>query len=39
MVKEIKEKCGKDFPVSLRYTVKSFVKDLNNGALPGENFE
>ncbi|EJO5347341.1 FAD-dependent oxidoreductase [Clostridium botulinum] len=39
ILKEIKEKCGEDFPVSLRYSVKSFVKDLNDGAVPGEDFE
>lgn len=35
----IKEKCGKDFPVSVRYSVRSYVKDFNRGALPGEEFE
>ena len=39
ILKEIKEKCGQDFPVSLRYSVKSYVKGLNDGALPGEEFE
>ncbi|MBF8984024.1 FAD-dependent oxidoreductase [Lutibacter sp. B2] len=39
IVNGIKEACGKDFPVSLRYSVKSFIKDLNEGGLPGEEFE
>ncbi|NLI53631.1 MAG: FAD-dependent oxidoreductase [Clostridiales bacterium] len=36
---EIKKTCGKDFPVTLRYSVKSFMKDWRDGALPGEEFE
>lgn len=39
IVEAIKEKCGEDFPVSMRYSVKSYVKDFNRGALPGEEFE
>lgn len=39
IVKAIKGKCGKEYPVSLRYSVKSYVKDFNRGALPGEVFE
>lgn len=39
IVKGIKAKCGEDFPVSLRYSVKSFMKDVRQGALPGEEFE
>lgn len=38
IVEAIKEKCGKDFPVSIRYSVRSYVKDFNRGALPGEEF-
>lgn len=38
IVKTIKEKCGKNFPVSLRYSVKSYIKGYNDGALPGEEF-
>jgi 2-enoate reductase len=38
IVKGIKAACGKDFPVSLRYSLKSFVKSLRHGALPGEIF-
>lgn len=39
ILEAVKQKCGKEFPVSLRFSVKSFVKDLNEGALPGEEFE
>ena len=38
IVEEIKERCGDDFPVTLRYSPKSFIKDLRDGALPGEQF-
>lgn len=36
---EIKKTCGADFPVTLRYSVKSFIKDWRVGGLPGEEFE
>lgn len=39
IVQAIKAKCGQDFPVSLRYSVKSYIKAFNRGALPGEEFE
>ena len=39
IVEEIKKRCGDDFPVTLRYSPKSFIKDLRDGALPGEEFE
>ncbi|MDS0525394.1 FAD-dependent oxidoreductase [Clostridium sp. SHJSY1] len=39
IVQAIKEACGQDFPVSLRYSIKSFIKDWKQGALPGEEFE
>lgn len=38
IVEEIKNRCGQDFPVVLRYSPKSFIKDLRDGALPGEVF-
>ncbi len=38
IVKAIKETCGKDYPVSLRYSVESKVKDFCVGALPGEEY-
>ena len=34
----IKDRYGKDYPVVLRYSLKSFIKDLRDGALPGEVF-
>ena len=39
IVEEIKSRCGRDFPVVLRYSPKSFIKALREGALPGEEFE
>ncbi len=39
ILEEIKKTCGEDFPVALRYSVKSFIKDMRVGALPGEEFE
>lgn len=39
IVEEIKKRCGSDFPVTLRYSPKSFIKDWREGALPGEEFE
>ena len=38
IVKEIKGKCGEDFPVSLRYSVRSMTKGFQYGAMPGEDF-
>ncbi|MPQ30333.1 2-enoate reductase [Clostridium estertheticum] len=38
IVEEIKDRCGEDYPVVLRYSPKSFIKDLRDGALPGEEF-
>lgn len=38
VVKAIKEKCGQDYPVSLRYSVVSKTKDFCKGALPGEEY-
>ena len=38
IVKAIKAKCGKDFPVSLRYSVVSKTKGFRQGALPGEEY-
>ena len=38
IVKAIKERCGADYPVSLRYSVKSYMKDFCSGAVPGEEF-
>ena len=38
IVKAIKKECGKDFPVSLRYSVVSKTKGFREGALPGEDY-
>lgn len=38
VVQRIKERCGKDFPVALRYSLKSFIKEGGQGGLPGEDF-
>lgn len=39
VVEEIKSRCGSDFPVALRFSVKSMIKDWREGALPGEDFK
>ena len=39
IVKAIKAACGEDFPVSLRYSAVSKVKDFRVGAMPGEKYE
>lgn len=39
VVEEIKKTCGNNFPVTLRFSVKSMIKDWRVGALPGEDFE
>lgn len=39
IAEEIKTCCGSSFPVVLRYSPKSFIKELREGALPGEAFE
>ena len=38
IVQAIKAVCGKDFPVSLRYSVESKVKGFREGAVPGESY-
>ena len=38
IVKAIKAECGKDFPVSLRYSVESKMKGFREGAVPGEKY-
>jgi len=37
VVKAIKESCGEDFPVSLRYSVESKLKGFAEGIVPGDN--
>ena len=36
VVKAIKESCGEDFPVSLRYSVESKLKGFAEGLVPGD---
>lgn len=38
IVKNIKQKCGSDFPVVLRYSLKSYIKGDHQGGLPNEDF-
>ena len=38
IVREIKNWCGEEFPVSLRYSVVSKTKGFREGALPGEDY-
>ena len=38
VVHAIKEACGEDYPVSLRYSVESKMKGFCEGALPGEDY-
>ena len=38
IVHEIKKVCGEDFPVSIRYSVRSMTRGYNQGAVPGESF-
>ena len=38
IVKAVKEACGKDYPVSLRYSVVSKTKGFGKGAMPGEDY-
>ncbi|ATW26128.1 FAD-dependent oxidoreductase [Candidatus Formimonas warabiya] len=38
IVQQIKGVVGQEFPVIMRFSVKSFIKDWNKGGLPGETF-
>ena len=38
VVSAIKEACGKDYPVSIRYSVESKMKGFCEGAMPGEEY-
>ena len=38
VLEAVKENCGSDFPVSIRYAVKSFARGHHLSALPGEEF-
>jgi 2-enoate reductase len=38
VLQEIKKKAGPDFLIQYRFGLKHYMKALNSGALPGENF-
>jgi len=38
-IRGIKEACGEDYPVIVRYSVTSKMKGFNSGALPGEPYK
>lgn len=38
IIKAIKDACGQDYPVSVRYSVASKMKGFNSGAVPGEPY-
>ncbi len=38
ILQAIKAVCGKDYPVIIRFSVKSYIKALRQGGLPGEDF-
>lgn len=39
IVREVKKNAGEDYPVCLRYSIKSYIKDWRQGGLPGEDFK
>ncbi len=39
VVEAIKRECGKDYPVSMRYSVTSKTKAFGRGVVPEENYE
>ena len=39
ILQAIKEACGEDFPVILRFSMKSYIKALGQSAVPGEEFK
>lgn len=39
IIRAIKNACGEDFPVSVRFSATSKMKGFNDGALPGENYK
>lgn len=38
IIEGIKKACGKDFPVTCRFSVKSHMKDVHKGHMPGEEY-
>lgn len=39
IIDAIHESCGEDYPVLMRYSVVSKMKNFNDGALPGEKYK
>ncbi|MDO5811649.1 MAG: FAD-dependent oxidoreductase [Bacillota bacterium] len=39
IIDAIHESCGEDYPVLMRYSVVSKMKNWNDGALPGEDYQ
>lgn len=39
LMQEVKKQCGDDFPVSIRFAVKSFIRGSHLSALPGHPFK
>jgi 2-enoate reductase len=39
IVKTIKKRCGEDFPVTIRYSLKGCIKGFRQGGLPGEEYK
>lgn len=39
IIRGIKEACGQDYPVIVRYSVTSKMRGFNKGALPGEDYK
>lgn len=38
ILKAVKQACGEDFPVMLRFSLKSFIRAKRHGILPGEDY-
>ena len=38
ILKAVKQACGEDFPVILRFSLKSFIRSERHGILPGEDY-
>ncbi len=39
IIRSIKNACGEDYPVSVRYSVESKMRGFSQGAVPGETYE
>ena len=39
ILQAVKQACGKDFPVILRFSLKSFIRAERHGILPGESYQ